>query len=114
GPREQLFSHTVTSADANYNGLVAPVVSLVIADNDQASLQIGLISPVSGQLVVSEDGQTASYTVQLTAQPTADINVSITVDGQITVGSTSLVFTAANWNVAQTVVVSAVDDDIVE
>ena len=114
GPREQLFSHTVTSADANYNGLVPSVVSLVIADNDQASLQIGLISPVSGQLVVSEDGQTASYTVQLTAQPTADINVSITVDGQITVGSTSLVFTAANWNVAQTVIVSAVDDDIVE
>jgi large repetitive protein len=54
------------------------------------------------------------YKVRLNTQPTANVTVAITPDSQVTVSLPALTFTAANWNVAQTVTVTAVDDAVVE
>jgi Ca2+-binding RTX toxin-like protein len=52
--------------------------------------------------------------VRLTTQPTANVTVAITPGTQVTVSLPILTFTPANWNVAQTVTVKAVDDAVVE
>ena len=52
----------------------------------------------------------------LTTQPTADVTIALsssdTTEG--TVSPASLTFTTANWNVAQTVTVTGVDDALVD
>jgi Ca2+-binding RTX toxin-like protein len=52
--------------------------------------------------------------VRLTTQPTANVTVALTPASQVTVSLPALTFTPANWNVAQTVTVTAVDDAVVE
>ena len=52
----------------------------------------------------------------LNTQPTADVTIALsssdTTEG--TVSPASLIFTTANWNVAQTVTVTGVDDAVVD
>ena len=52
----------------------------------------------------------------LNTQPTANVTIALsssnTTEG--TVSPASLVFTTANWNVAQTVTVTGVDDAVVD
>src|SRR5439155_1605444 len=84
-----------------------------LSDTDTVNIGVGniSISPASG-LVTSETGGTASFDVVLTAQPTANVVISIassnTAEG--TVSTSSLTFTSANWNTPQTVTVTGVDD----
>ncbi len=59
---------------------------------------------------VGEGGATDTYTVVLTSQPTSDVTITITDDAQCAANAESLTFTSENWNMAQTVTVSAVDD----
>ena len=76
-------------------------------DDDTAGITV---TPTSG-LTTTEAGGTATFTVVLNAQPTADVaiglNSSNTAEG--TVGP-SLTFTSANWNTPQTVTVTGVND----
>ena len=69
------------------------------------------MTPTSG-LTTTEAGGTATFTVVLTAQPTADVTIALsssdTTEG--TVSPASLTFTGANWNTPQTVTVTGVDD----
>src|SRR6185369_11997072 len=77
-------------------------------DNDAVGINV---TPVAG-LVTTEAGGTASFTVALRSQPTADVVIPVassdTTEG--VVSAASLTFTAANWSVAQTVIVTGVDD----
>src|SRR5262249_41976430 len=69
------------------------------------------VSPILG-LVTTEAGGTAQFTVVLDTQPTANVTIGLsssdTTEG--TVAPTSLTFTTANWNVAQTVTITGVND----
>ena len=62
---------------------------------------------------VAETGSTDTFTVVLDAEPTSDVVIDITSadTGEATVTS-SLTFTSANWDTAQTVTVTGVDDDL--
>jgi hypothetical protein len=78
---------------------------------------IGDVTESSGSTVVTEGGATDSFDVVLTEAPAADVTISISPlkysesdPNQITLNKTSLVFTSANWDTSQTVMVSAVDD----
>ncbi|MDJ0663469.1 MAG: Calx-beta domain-containing protein [Acidimicrobiia bacterium] len=79
----------------------------------------------AGISVVESDGSTAAteggtddFTVVLTSQPTANVVITISSDNvQATAASTigglgTLTFTDADWFIAQSVTVTAVDDDI--
>src|SRR5258705_308379 len=59
---------------------------------------------------------TATFTVVLTSQPTASVTVGLTSSDltEGTVAPASLTFTTANWNVAQTVTVTGVNDAIAD
>src|SRR5207249_1956946 len=101
-----------TSTDGNYNNLNASDVSVTNTDNDVAGITV---SPTSG-LTTTEAGGTATFTVILTSQPTASVSIGLTSSDltEGTVAPASVTFTTANWNVAQTVTVTGVDDPIVD
>ena len=85
------------------------------------------VSPTS---LTIQEGSTGSYTVVLTAQPTDTVTISVTPNdapsrcheaagasctrksGVATVDKSSLTFTTADWNSAQTVTVTATDEDM--
>ena len=81
-------------------------------DNDAAGITV---TPTTG-LTTTEAGGTATFTVVLTTQPTADVTIDLSSSDPTegTVSPASLTFTTANWNVAQTVTVTGVDDVVVD
>ena len=72
-----------------------------------------VLSPAS--LGLTEGGST-NYSVALAALPTAEVTVTITghVGTDLTLDETSLTFTTSNWSTAQTVRVTAGEDDDAE
>jgi len=78
-------------------------VAATTTDDDTAGITV---SPLSGN--ATEAGGTATFTVVLTSQPTADVTIGLSSSDltEGTVGPASLTFTAATWNVAQTVTVT--------
>jgi hypothetical protein len=70
-----------------------------------------VVTPTTG-LTTTEGLGTATFTVVLTSQPTADVVIGLSPSDPTegTVSSASLTFTSANWNVAQTVTVTGADD----
>jgi uncharacterized protein len=72
------------------------------------------ITESGGSTAVVEGGETDSYTLVLTTQPTADVTITVGGDAQVSVSPMALTFTPANWDVPQTVTVTAVDDDEAE
>lgn len=70
------------------------------------------VSPASGP--TTERGGTATFTVALTAAPSADVRIPLSVSDatEATVAPDSLRFTPATWNVAQAVTATGVDDSV--
>ena len=62
-----------TSSDRGYNGLDAADVSVTNADDDTAGF---IVTPISG-LLTTEAGGTATFTVVLTTQPTANVTIGL-------------------------------------
>ncbi|GAB4278289.1 MAG: hypothetical protein Fur0025_04740 [Oscillatoriaceae cyanobacterium] len=82
--------------------------TITITDNDTAGITV---TPTAG-LTTTEAGVTATFTVALNTQPTADVTINLSSDNTAegTIDKTSLVFTTADWNTAQTVTITGVDD----
>jgi autotransporter-associated beta strand protein len=103
-----------TSADAGYDALTATDVadpSVTNIDNDVAGITV---TQSGGNTAVTEGGATDSYTVVLNTQPSANVVVSLSGGTQVTSSPTTLTFTTSNWNTAQTVTVTAIDDSSAE
>src|SRR2546422_738762 len=83
-------------------------VAVTNTDYDTAGITV---IPTSG-LTTTEGGGTATFTVVLTSQPTANVTIGLSSNDltEGTVAPVSLTFTTANWNAAQTVTVTGVDD----
>ena len=88
-------------------GATLPGVEVTITDNDAAGVSISM------KTISLEEGGSADYTVVLNLLPTADVTVAISGHSgtDATVSPTNLTFTTSDWNMAQTVTVSADDDD---
>ena len=112
GDHSGSITHTASSTgDVDYDGLAISNISVDITDNDSASI---VVTPQSG-LIVSENGNTDSFTIVLGSQPTGNVTIPIssTVLADATVSPASVIFTDANWNVPQAVTVTGVDDGAV-
>src|SRR5439155_218380 len=83
-------------------------VSVTNTDDDVVGITV---IPTSG-LTTTEAGGTATFTVVLTSQPTANVAIGLSSTDltEGTVAPASLTFTSGNWNTAQTVTVTGVDD----
>ena len=106
-------SSSISTYSFNYGNTILPPISVNITDNDGATPGI-TISESAASTDVSEAGSTDTYTIVLDAVPSADVAVSISVDSQSSVSTSSIVFTSANWDTAQTITVTAIDDFVVE
>ena len=102
--RVEAVSITGTSQVAGFEVIGT---TLVIADNDERGVTV---SP--SDLSLSE-GASATYTVVLDTEPTQTVTVTPTVSGSpdLTFTPSSLTFTSSDWDTAQTVTVSATEDD---
>ena len=102
-------THTVSGGD--YGAVTAESVIVIVTDDDTPGITFSRQS-----LTVTEGGTSGSYTVRLTTMPTAEVTVEISSPSSpdVTTSGFPLTFTPANWNSAQTVTVTAVDDKIDE
>ena len=67
----------------------------------------------STQTLTVPEGGANSYTLVLGSRPTGDVTVGVTLPTgtDLTLDKTTLTFTSTNWDVAQTVAVTAAEDD---
>ena len=88
-------------------GVASRSVSVTVVDDDVVNLDL---SPSS--LSLSEGGTGAVVAVGLTTQPAGDVVVTMSPSepGVVSVVPLQLTFTPANWDTAQSVLVSALDD----
>ncbi len=110
GNHSSTIRHSATSADVDYNNIAIAPVTVNIADNDSAGVSI---VQSNGSTEVAEGGATDTYQVVLTSKPTSSVQINASTDGE-TIASSPLIFTPDNWNIPQTVTVTAVDDSKVE
>ncbi|NJK75255.1 MAG: hypothetical protein HC942_15975 [Microcoleus sp. SU_5_6] len=103
-----IVTATAVSTDPNYSGLNAADVAVTNNDNDIAGVTV---SPTA--INAAEGSTNGSYSLVLTSQPTANVNITFDAGNQIS-AIAPITFTPANWNVAQNVAVIAVDDADVE
>ncbi len=116
GPHTSTITHAAASTDTNYNGISINNVVANVTDNDAASVTI---VESGGTTDVTEGGAADSYTVVLDSVPTANVDVTVTPDGQTDLGAGAgtaivLTFTPANALTPQPVNVTAVDDAVAE
>jgi hypothetical protein len=126
------LSHMVTSDDPNYNDLFVPNVFVRVSDVTPPTpppVQTGGVQVSTDKLDLTPGGPAQTYTLVLTSQPTANVTITISQEDpemsalggaiirpgivnsvQLTIDPTTLTFTPDNWNVAQTVSVSAPAD----
>ena len=99
------------SSDNNFDPLANQTVTAATADNDSAGF-----TKSKSTVSVSETGTTDTFTVVLNIQPASDVVISVTSGdtGEATVSASTLTFTSGNWNSAQTITVTGVDDDTVD
>ena len=114
------ITHTV-SGSTEYAALGAlPPVRHIITDEDVAVATNRVrITESSGSTSVTETGATDTITVVLSQQPTSPVTLTFTPDSQLRVSPSTLTFVpgatgAGTFNVAQTVTLSAIDDNVME
>ena len=102
------LTHTVSSPDDDdYDGLSAGGVSVTVTDDDSVGVTI------SDTSLDMEEGDSAPYTVVLTSEPAGDVTVAIEgiTDTDLSPDNASLIFTAQNWSIPQTVTLTAEHDN---
>ena len=102
------ITHRSSSGAPAYEGLSASVQVSVTDDDAEAT-------PSTSTVTVTEasgTSRTATYTLKLAGQPTGPVTVAVASSNTsaATVSPTSMTFTTANWDTAQTVTVTAVDN----
>lgn len=111
GPQAfMIVTAPAVSADMEYSGIDASDVTGSNIDNEAGDPGV-TVNPVMG-LITTEAGGTDTFTVVLQSMPNADVTIAVssddTTEGDVNVSS--LIFTSANWDTAQTVTVTGADD----
>ena len=101
-----------SASDDCYDPLANTDLVLTVTDNDSAAY---LVSTLSGTLT-ENDITTRSFTVSLTSQPGSNVVFDLIVGDttEVSASVSSLTFTPANWNTAQVVTLSSVDDNLID
>ncbi|MCL4301305.1 MAG: hypothetical protein KJ077_36725 [Anaerolineae bacterium] len=108
-----IITNDPSSSDPDYNGAGANPADVTVTnlDDDIAGF---IVSAISGS--TSEDGLSATFALRLTSQPLATVTIPLN-SSDLTEGTVSpptLILTALNWNVPQTVTVTGVDDTLTD
>lgn len=110
GDQTYQITGTASSSDTSYDGLTMAPLTVVNKEADVAGFTV---TPNAG-LVTTDVGGSATFTVDLTSQPTAPVVIQVFSNNtnRGVVSTSRLIFDATNWNVPQTVTVTGVDSDI--
>ncbi|MDJ1175233.1 SBBP repeat-containing protein [Roseofilum capinflatum] len=130
GAHQSTINFQTFSADPSYNQIFVPPVTANVTDNDTRVFVDENEQPDGTRgLVVSENGDTNTYTIRLAQQPAPNTTVQVvsSPDSQLTAGANgnalenapfTLTFSPTDprtlWNTPQTVTVGAVDDLVQE
>ena len=100
------LTHTASSVEDDYDGLKAADVTVTISDDDEPGVSI------SKAALEIEEGDSDTYEVALDTEPAGDVTVTIggTTGTDLSLDPASLTFTEQNWDVPQTVTVTAEHD----
>jgi hypothetical protein len=106
------LSIDAVESDDQFDGVLDQTVHVTTMDDDTPAGFTVIESEGSTQ--VSESGTSDTFQVVLDTQPDSNVVLNVTVSdaSEATVNVASLVFTAANWDAPQTVVVTGQDDDV--
>ena len=106
GTELPVITHAATSLNTNYHNISIASVTVTVTDNDTAGVTLSTTT-----LAVTEGGATSSYTIVLTSQPTSSVVISpVSVSSDISLSTSSINFTALNWNTPVAVTVTTVND----
>ncbi len=104
------ISHTAVSAGDDYNGASVGSVAVTVADDDVADVIAGgaLFTADDKSVLEGDSASSLIYTIVLNSLPAADVVItpSASLSGELTLPD-ALTFTDANWNVRQTVSITA-------
>lgn len=101
-----------TSTDPDYNNVDPSDVTVTVTDDDTAGFA-GLPAPIT----ISEPSGSSNFTLELTSQPAAPVEITLTPStGQCSVSPSPppIELNAGNWNTGVQVTVSAVNDSTVD
>lgn len=96
---------TVSGSVYGYPDASPPSVVVTIADNDTSSITL------SASSFTIQEGSSSAMTIVLTSQPTSTVSLGFTVPNQLRVSPSTITFTDSNWDTAQTLTITPVDDD---
>ena len=102
------LSHAISSAgDMNYDALASVSVTVTIVENDTAGVTI------EPTLLTVTEGSTSTYSVVLDSEPTASVTIEISGHSgtDVTLSTTTLMFTSDTWSQSQAVTVTATEDE---
>ena len=97
-----------SSSDINYNNLSSGF-TITVKDNDAS----GVITDTTSATI--NEGQYIIRSFKLKSQPTSNVTLNISsndTNSRLSISKSSLVFTESNWNIEQSVVFTAIDNNI--
>ncbi len=111
GGTTAIISHSIISTDADLNGARIGNVSVAVGDDDAAAI---VITQTNGGTRAIEGGtdDTVGVTLSRALEAGEIVTVTLGADAGAGLSANTLTFTEANWNIAQIVTVSALDDTI--
>jgi hypothetical protein len=110
-----LGMNTPGTLDGSYDPINPDDVYFVNIDDDAAGVTVS----TGSYYMVSEGGTYCAFEVILNSKPSSDVGILVSIDdpsegGLITPASGSLIFTAANWDIPQTVAAGGMDDPVAD
>ena len=99
-----------SSTDVLYNNIPENVIPVTTKDDDLAGIIYDSAS------VTLDEGQSITRTFRLKSQPTSDVtlNISSNNSSRLSISKPSLIFTASNWNIDQSVTFTSIDNSIAD
>jgi len=103
---DNVYELSITAADSDGNA-AEESWTVEVTDVIEAGYTLSTTT-----LTIAEDGGTGSYTIVLDVSPTNNVVINLTSNdtNEATVLPSSVTFTAANWNIPQTVTITGVND----
>jgi large repetitive protein len=107
----RVITGATQSTDPKYNLLDPADPSVTNTDDDSPGISVAF-TPSTG-LSTKEDGSSASFTIVLNSQPTADVTIPVRTSNtkEGTVSPASVTFTPLNWGSPRTITITGVNDD---
>lgn len=104
-----IITAEASSADSLYQ-INPDDISVNNIDNDTAGVSLSQVSGLS----TTEGGGQDSFTVVLDSEPTSSVTINLSTNNgdEVSIGSSSIVFSSSNWDIPKTITLTGQNDDV--